>query len=372
MRQVEKVKSALFLFTLAEWHSGRRAGWETTDCVDEGGGNTVCILRANLTPGWDLRLDLQPCIISSEDERTTAGPPNMILMFKGELRSNLRWNSHENVGMALYEESSEGVLHLRCSVWTLQAAVQMSLCMASHYCLLVLPVMSLLLLLSPIGWSYDGLTPGCHLHRELPRVQCTVLVITYLSVSPLSGSTRDYGYFSLKNIIITVSWSSFLIPLSCPPPQPLTWPSVVTVAAHVKAPTWSTPAWATVSPAPSHPGTPCWWPPTSPTTSPLLHSAAPSARTLRWGQGESDWTFEFLCTSIHGPPSFPQVKVRLDCPRGRHHDEIEILTAKACRCDMCRKSRYWHVSAASCVADVHKEKNQTSALTTERVSVIHQ
>ncbi|KAL7375886.1 hypothetical protein ABVT39_026038 [Epinephelus coioides] len=35
-----------------------------------------------------------------------------------------------------------------------------------------------------------------------------------------------------------------------------------------------------------------------------------------------------------------KVKVRLDCPRGRHHDEIEILTAKACRCDMCRKSRY--------------------------------
>lgn len=45
-----------------------------------------------------------------------------------------------------------------------------------------------------------------------------------------------------------------------------------------------------------------------------------------------------------GPVSQPyvslQVKVRLDCPRGRHHDEIEILTAKACRCDMCRKSRY--------------------------------
>ncbi|KAF3697644.1 Glycoprotein hormone alpha-2 [Channa argus] len=35
-----------------------------------------------------------------------------------------------------------------------------------------------------------------------------------------------------------------------------------------------------------------------------------------------------------------KVKVRLDCPLGRHHDEIEILTAKACRCDMCRKSRY--------------------------------
>ncbi|TNM93561.1 hypothetical protein fugu_001737 [Takifugu bimaculatus] len=35
-----------------------------------------------------------------------------------------------------------------------------------------------------------------------------------------------------------------------------------------------------------------------------------------------------------------KVKVRLDCPRGRHHDEMEILTAKACRCDMCRRSRY--------------------------------
>lgn len=35
-----------------------------------------------------------------------------------------------------------------------------------------------------------------------------------------------------------------------------------------------------------------------------------------------------------------QVKVRLDCPRSRHYDEMEILTAKACRCDMCRKSRY--------------------------------
>ncbi|XP_028850508.1 glycoprotein hormone alpha-2 [Denticeps clupeoides] len=35
-----------------------------------------------------------------------------------------------------------------------------------------------------------------------------------------------------------------------------------------------------------------------------------------------------------------KVKVRLDCPRGRRHDDIEILTARACRCDMCRKSRY--------------------------------
>ncbi|XP_048092450.1 glycoprotein hormone alpha-2 isoform X4 [Alosa alosa] len=35
-----------------------------------------------------------------------------------------------------------------------------------------------------------------------------------------------------------------------------------------------------------------------------------------------------------------KVKVQLDCPRGRHHDDIEIVTAQACRCDMCRKSRY--------------------------------
>ncbi|KAI4895762.1 hypothetical protein NFI96_024063, partial [Prochilodus magdalenae] len=35
-----------------------------------------------------------------------------------------------------------------------------------------------------------------------------------------------------------------------------------------------------------------------------------------------------------------KVKVRVECPRGRHHDDIQILTAQACRCDMCRKSRY--------------------------------
>lgn len=42
----------------------------------------------------------------------------------------------------------------------------MSLCLTSHLCLLVLPVMSVLLFFSPTGWSYDGLTPGCHLYRE--------------------------------------------------------------------------------------------------------------------------------------------------------------------------------------------------------------
>ncbi|XP_026869799.2 glycoprotein hormone alpha-2 [Electrophorus electricus] len=35
-----------------------------------------------------------------------------------------------------------------------------------------------------------------------------------------------------------------------------------------------------------------------------------------------------------------KVKVRMECPRDYHYDDIEILTAQACRCDMCRKSRY--------------------------------
>ncbi|XP_073716066.1 glycoprotein hormone alpha-2 isoform X1 [Misgurnus anguillicaudatus] len=35
-----------------------------------------------------------------------------------------------------------------------------------------------------------------------------------------------------------------------------------------------------------------------------------------------------------------KVKIRLHCPRGQHHDDIEILTARACRCNMCHKSRY--------------------------------
>ncbi|XP_024229842.1 glycoprotein hormone alpha-2, partial [Oncorhynchus tshawytscha] len=35
-----------------------------------------------------------------------------------------------------------------------------------------------------------------------------------------------------------------------------------------------------------------------------------------------------------------KIKVRLKCPRARHHNNIEILTARACHCDMCRKSHY--------------------------------
>ncbi|KAF4089188.1 hypothetical protein AMELA_G00064010 [Ameiurus melas] len=35
-----------------------------------------------------------------------------------------------------------------------------------------------------------------------------------------------------------------------------------------------------------------------------------------------------------------KVKVHLECPEGHHHDNIEILTAKACRCHVCHKARY--------------------------------
>ncbi|TSL34638.1 Glycoprotein hormone alpha-2 [Bagarius yarrelli] len=35
-----------------------------------------------------------------------------------------------------------------------------------------------------------------------------------------------------------------------------------------------------------------------------------------------------------------KVKVRVECPKGHHHDDIEILTAQACRCHMCYKARY--------------------------------
>lgn len=147
-----------------------------------------------------------------------------------------------------------------------------------------------------------------------------------------------------KKCIFRGKYSSFFI---C---QPSTWPSAATAAARAKAPTWCTPAWATANPAPSPPGTRCWWPPTSPTTSRRPRAAAPSAGTPRW---ESPTPLE--ACGKRGRGSGPvsqfyvslQVKVRLDCPRGRHHDEIEILTAKACRCDMCRKSRYWYPGDAS-------------------------
>lgn len=72
----------------------------------------------------------------------------------------------------------------------------------------------------------------------------------------------------------------------------------------------------------------------------LIYSSQSCCR--RQAESEVTCPFNWQCVS-------PQVKVRLDCPRGRHHDEIEILTAKACRCDMCRKSRYWCIGTVGCM-----------------------
>ncbi|XP_049923231.1 glycoprotein hormone alpha-2 isoform X1 [Epinephelus moara] len=149
---------------------------------------------------------------------------------------------------------------LCCSVWTLQAAIQMSLCMTSHFCLLVLPVMSLLLLFSPISWSHDGVTPGCHLHpfnvtiRSDRRGTCKGTHLVYACV----GYCESSAFPSRYSVLVASNFT---------------------------------------------------------------HNITSASR----------------CCTISKEA---KVKVRLDCPRGRHHDEIEILTAKACRCDMCRKSRY--------------------------------
>ncbi|XP_069374307.1 uncharacterized protein [Paralichthys olivaceus] len=141
-----------------------------------------------------------------------------------------------------------------------KAAVQMTPCVTSHLCLLVLPVMSLLLLLSPIGWSYDGLAPGCHLYpfnvtiRSDRRSTCKGTHLVYACV----GYCESSAFPSRYSVLVASNFT---------------------------------------------------------------HNITSASR----------------CCTISKDA---KVKVRLDCPRGRHHDEIEILTAKACRCDMCRKSRY--------------------------------
>ncbi|XP_038586567.1 glycoprotein hormone alpha-2 [Micropterus salmoides] len=140
------------------------------------------------------------------------------------------------------------------------AVIQMSARTTSHFCLLVLPVMSLLVLFSPIGWSYDGVTPGCHLHpfnvtiRSDRRGTCKGTHLVYACV----GYCESSAFPSRYSVLVASNFT---------------------------------------------------------------HNITSTSR----------------CCTISKDA---KVKVRLDCPRGRHHDELEILTAKACRCDMCRKSRY--------------------------------
>ncbi|XP_008434137.1 glycoprotein hormone alpha-2 [Poecilia reticulata] len=129
----------------------------------------------------------------------------------------------------------------------------------SHICLLAL--MSLLLLLfSPLGWSKEKQTPGCHLYpinvtiRSDRRGTCKGTHLVYACV----GYCESSAFPSRYSVLVASNFT---------------------------------------------------------------HNITSTSR----------------CCTISKDA---KVKVRLDCPRGRHYDEIEILTAKACRCDMCRKSRY--------------------------------
>uniref|UniRef100_A0A8C5E768 Glycoprotein hormone alpha-2 n=2 Tax=Gouania willdenowi TaxID=441366 RepID=A0A8C5E768_GOUWI len=137
----------------------------------------------------------------------------------------------------------------------------MSSCLTSyHLCLLALQVMSLLLLFTPISWSHDSLTPGCHLYpfnvtiRSDRRGTCKGTHLVYACV----GYCESSAFPSRYSVLVASNFT---------------------------------------------------------------HNITSASR----------------CCTISKEA---KVKVRLDCPQGRHHNEIEILTAKACRCDMCRKSRY--------------------------------
>ncbi|XP_056225670.1 glycoprotein hormone alpha-2 [Seriola aureovittata] len=168
----------------------------------------------------------------------------------------------------------------------------MSLHMTSHLCLLVLPVMSLLLLLSPIGWSYEGLTPGCHLYpfnvtiRSDRRSTCKGTHLVYACV----GYCESSAFPSRYSVLVASNFTHNITSAS----------QCCTISKDAKVRSGGRP---------------------------LQHELQHSV---------SIFVFVHLGVRLVSP----QVKVRLDCPRGRHHDEIEILTAKACRCDMCRKSRY--------------------------------
>lgn len=66
--------------------------------------------------------------------------------------------------------------------------------------------------------------------------------------------------------------------------------------------------------------------------------AEPSRGPL--GRGERRWGWEMARgRGLEQTPPLPQVKVQLHCG-GDRREELEIFTARACQCDMCRLSRY--------------------------------
>ncbi|XP_061816399.2 glycoprotein hormone alpha-2 [Nerophis lumbriciformis] len=149
---------------------------------------------------------------------------------------------------------------------------------------LALPVMSLLLIFSPAGRSSEDLTltPGCHLYRKYRKHLLGLVTSMYL--------------------------------MKCPPPA-----FNVTIRSDRRGTCRGTHlAHACVGYCES--------------------SAFPSRYSVLVA---SNFTHNVTSTSQCCTISREaKVKVRLECPGGRHHDELEILTAKACRCDMCRSSRH--------------------------------
>ncbi|KAI7814531.1 glycoprotein hormone alpha-2 [Triplophysa rosa] len=132
-------------------------------------------------------------------------------------------------------------------------------CVTSDLIVLMLPVI-LLLLLMPLTWSFQALSPGCHLYpfnvtiRTDKRGTCRGTQVVYACVGYCESSAFPSRYS-------------------------------VSLASN------------------------------------FTHNITSASR----------------CCTISKDA---KVKVRLHCPRGRHHDDIEILTARACRCSMCHKSRY--------------------------------
>uniref|UniRef100_A0A674PQM3 Glycoprotein hormones alpha chain n=1 Tax=Takifugu rubripes TaxID=31033 RepID=A0A674PQM3_TAKRU len=176
----------------------------------------------------------------------------------------------------------------------------------SHLCLLALPVMSLLLLFSPIGRSHDSrsLAPGCHLHRKCRRPSGpSGAAVNHAAVLGRRPFPATRGRFIAQEITLSLHPPAFN----------------VTIRSDRRGTCKGTHlVFACVGYCES--------------------SAFPSRYSVLVASNFThNITSASRCCTISRDA---KVKVRLDCPRGRHHDEIEILTAKACRCDMCRRSRY--------------------------------
>ncbi|XP_019711586.1 glycoprotein hormone alpha-2 isoform X1 [Hippocampus comes] len=180
------------------------------------------------------------------------------------------------------------------------SSLQMSQPMRVNVCLLVLPAMSLLLF-SPVGRSDENVTlsPGCHLHRESRTAQPARKIRHAAQSNDLRFDLFHVSYRSASHLCI----SAFNVSIRSD--QRGTCRG--THLAH-----------ACVGYCES--------------------SAFPSRYSVLVASNFThNITSASRCCTI---AKEAKVKVRLECPGGRHHDELEILTAKACRCDMCRTSRY--------------------------------